>query len=111
MGKERELPEQAKKLYELGPLGISKRVWVSDAEGWTIEMFGLDEAMTMNEDLELWRKMPGWFAIGQDASDALLCVDSKTGACSMVEVDDLCRKSAQEISKTLGELLAQGEWR
>lgn len=110
MGKERKFPELAARLYELGPLGAAKRIWVSDAEGWTVEMFGRAEAEEMNEDLELWRKLPGWFAIGQDASDALLCVELKSGACAMVEVGDLCRKSAQGISASLGELLAQGEW-
>lgn len=110
MGKERKVPEMAARLYELGPLGEAKRMWASGAEGWTVEMFGRPEAEAMNEDLELWRKMPGWFAIGQDASDALLCVEMKSGACAMVEVGDLCRGSAQEIAPSLGELLAQGAW-
>lgn len=110
MTKEHGMPELTDELCEMGLLGDKRRTWISEAQ-WIVEMFGREEASLINEDLELWRKMPGWFAIGQDADDSLLCVDSKTGRCAMVEVDDICKNSAQEIAKSLAGFLALGSWK
>lgn len=110
MGREHKLPELAEKLGAHGVLGPSSRSWLSK-EGMAIEMFSMDQAQTMNEDLEIWRKMPGWIAIGQDGDDALLCVDAKSGRCALAEIDNLSSQSAQKLAPSLGDLLTQGDWR
>lgn len=109
MGRTHRLPEMADKLFNEGALSCEGGPWLS-AQGFKVQMFGRDEALALNEDLEMWRAMPGWFAVGQDADDALLCVDGRTGRCALVEVDDLRAEAAQELAPSLGELLAQGSW-
>jgi hypothetical protein len=109
MERTHKLPELAECLTAHGVLGKASRHWTSWA-GLGIEMFSMNQAEMMNEDLELWRKMPGWIAIGQDGDDALLCVSTKSGACALVEIDDLSSKAAQELAPSLAALLSQGGW-
>lgn len=109
MGREHKITEVAFALSGHGILGSGSRRWHS-GEGMDIEFFGLSQAESLNEDLEVWRKMPGWCVIGQDGDDALICYEGKSGRCAMVEADDICVSNAQELSGSILELLAQGQW-
>lgn len=109
MSREHGLPELARRLEKEGVLGAASKKWKSN-EGFEVEMFSGDQAKALNEDLELWHKMPGWLAIGQDGDDALLCVESKTGRCALVEIGNLCPQSAQELATSLQGLLRHGRW-
>lgn len=109
MERDGEMPDPAKSLYGAGPLGQGARSWSSN-EGWSVEIFAPLEAAGFNQDLEMGRRMPGWFAVGQDRDDALLCVELKSGRCALVEVGDIRRAAAQEMAPSLSALLAQGAW-
>ena len=104
-----EMPDPAKCLYGAGPLGQGARSWSSN-EGWSVDIFAPSEAVGFNQDLEIGRRMPGWFAVGQDLDDSLLCVELKSGRCALVEIGDLRRAATQEMAPSLGALLAQGAW-
>ena len=109
MGKIHKLPELAEKIFGEAQLPRDGGPWRS-AQGFKVQMFSREEALALNEDLEIWRSMPCWFAVGQDDDDALLCVDGRTGRCALVEVDDLRPEAAQELAASWGELMAQGAW-
>lgn len=102
-------PQGADEVYGAGPLGDGAGRWRSE-EGLVIEMFSQAESVDLGESLDLWSKMPGWFAIGQDGDDGLLCVDAKTGKCALVAIDDLSAKGAQELAPSFEALLAMGAW-
>lgn len=102
-------PQGADEIYQTGPLSGGVGKWRS-AEGLEIEMFSREESVDLGESLDLWSKMPGWFAIGQDGDDGLLCIDSKTGRCALVAIDDLSPKAAQELAPSCEALLAMGDW-
>ena len=108
IGREHKWPQLAETLYGAEPLS-GGGVWES-GEGMRIEMFSRDQARSLGEDLELWSKMPGWFAVGQDGEDALLCVESKSGRCALVGVDALSPGEAQELAPNFQELMRMGSW-
>ena len=109
MKRDEDMPDPAKRLYGEGPLGQGARSW-SSKEGWSVDIFAPTEAVAFNQDLEIGRRMPGWFAVGQDLDDALLCVELKSGRCALVEVSDLRRAATQEMAPSIEALLAQGVW-
>lgn len=109
MGRPHKLPEMAKDLFENLLCSESSKSWRS-SQGMKIEMFDMAQSEAMSEDLEVWRKMPGWVVLGQDEDDALLCLEVKTGRCALVAVDELSSSSAQEISKSIQDFLSLGTW-
>ena len=109
ISKAHKLPEIGRNIFETILSKSGQKYWRSE-QGMLIKMFSMEESELMSEDLEFWRKMPGWIILGEDQEDALLCLDLKTKRCSMVEIDNLNQDYAQEIAHSLETFLSQGIW-
>ena len=65
-------------------------------------------AIALNENYETQQRIPGFFAVGDDAGDDLLCV-TESGEVVQIPVLPMHAEDAISVAQSLDDLVADGE--
>lgn len=101
------VPDLAQALYDSCQHQRPFLAVIRTAEGLTLRLYQRDKALELNEDLSVRERLPGWFALGDNDEDGLLCLHAKSGRLALIPIEPLSASEAMDLPGSL-QALAQG---
>ncbi|MGY6257282.1 hypothetical protein ACXIVK_27875 [Paraburkholderia caledonica] len=77
-------------------------------DGAQLRIFTAQAAIQLNDDLDVEEQLPGFFAVGNDAGDDILCVKIDTGEVVQVPMSPMDAIEALHVADSLSQIVADG---
>lgn len=82
---------------------------IRTSEGITLRLYQREKALELNEDLSVRERLPGWFALGDNDEDGLLCVHARSGKLALIPIEPLSASEAMELPGSVDSLLNESD--
>ena len=69
-------------------------------------IYTLQAAIRLNDDLDVVDRLPGFFAVGDNAGDEMLCVNATTGEVVQVPLSPMDASEALHVADSLSQIVA-----
>jgi len=73
-----------------------------------LRLYTQREAIRLNDDLDVADRLPGFFAIGDNAGDEILCVNVDTGEVVQVPLTPMHASEALHVADSLAQIVLDG---
>lgn len=73
-----------------------------------LRIYTLAAATRLNDELDIEERLPGFFAVGDDAGEEILCVEIQSGRVVSVPVGLMKPDEVMHVADSLAQIVADG---
>lgn len=73
-----------------------------------LRIYTQQAAIQLNDDLDVEKRLPGFFAVGDNAGDEILCVKLDSGEVVQVPLRPMDASEALHVADALAQIVADG---